>query len=114
MALLVAKLPFWEGASKGALLSVIPKSCFLLKNRFFIVFSAKHSFAEIKECNLKKQKFTKNRGCLPTCKKVFFLFVFCCLVVLFFLCAFCLDKKKQKGSFPAILEFFLFPQKACL
>ena len=31
MALLVAKVPFWEGGSKGALLSVIPKSCALLK-----------------------------------------------------------------------------------
>ena len=31
MALLVAKVPFCEGASKGGLLSVIPKSCALLK-----------------------------------------------------------------------------------
>ena len=46
MALLVAKVPFWEGASKGALLSVIPKSCALLKT-LFIVFSAKHSFADM-------------------------------------------------------------------
>ena len=34
MALLVAEVPFWEGASKGALLSVIPKSCALLKTLF--------------------------------------------------------------------------------
>ena len=34
MALLVAKVPFWEGAPKGVLLSVIPKSCALLKTLF--------------------------------------------------------------------------------
>ena len=34
MALLVAKVPFWEGAPKGVLLSVIPKSCVLLKTLF--------------------------------------------------------------------------------
>ena len=34
MALLVAKVPFWEGASKGALPSVIPKSGALLKTLF--------------------------------------------------------------------------------
>ena len=39
IALSVAKVPFWEGASKGALLSVIPKSCALLKTLFYSVFS---------------------------------------------------------------------------
>ena len=34
MALLVAKVPFWEGASKGALLSVVPKGFVLLKALF--------------------------------------------------------------------------------
>ena len=34
MALLVAKVPFWEGASKGGLLSVISESCALLKTVF--------------------------------------------------------------------------------
>ena len=77
MALLVAKVPFWEGASKGVLLSVIPKSCvLLLKTLFFIVFSAKHSFAEMKECNLKRANIPTIGGCLPTCKKVFFLLFF--------------------------------------
>ena len=55
MALLVANVPFWEGPSKGALLSVIPKSCVLLK-RILKVFSAKRSFADMKECNSKKTK----------------------------------------------------------
>ena len=57
-----------------------------------------------------KQKFTKNRRCLPKCKKVFFCYVFfllfggfvfvACVLVL----VFC--KKAQKGYFPAILEVF--------
>ena len=34
MALLASKMPFWERASRGALLSVMPKSCALLKTRF--------------------------------------------------------------------------------
>ena len=34
MALSVAKVPFWEGAPKGVLLSVIPTSCALLKTLF--------------------------------------------------------------------------------
>ena len=38
MALLVAKVPFWEGASKGVL-SVTPESCVLLKASFYSVFS---------------------------------------------------------------------------
>ena len=72
----------------------------------------------MKECNLKRN--TKNRGCLPKCKKVFFVVcLFCFLVVLFFVaCVFVLlfCKKAQKGYFPANLEafcLFLFPQKAC-
>ena len=34
MALLVAKVPFWVFTRKGVLLSVIPKSCALLKTLF--------------------------------------------------------------------------------
>ena len=76
-----------------------------------IVFSAKHSFAEIKECNLKNKKILpKIGGCLPTCKKVFFVCVFGCLVVLFFFVSiiFFVWKKTQKGYFPAILKSFFF------
>ena len=56
-----------------------------------------------------KQKFTKNRGCLPKCKKVFFWYVFfafwwfCFLLPVFVLC---FVKKAQEGYFPAILEVF--------
>ena len=57
-----------------------------------------------------KQTFTKNRGCLPKCKTVFFWYVFFCfLVVLFLLPVFwflCFVKKAPKGYFPAILEVF--------
>ena len=59
MALLVAKCHVGKGPRKGALLSVIHKSCALLK-ALFIVFSAKHSCKEIKECKSKKT-LTKNR-----------------------------------------------------
>ena len=85
------------------------------------MFSAKHSFADMRECNLRKNKtFTKIGGGLPECKKVFYLFTFLVLVVLFFVslcfCGFVLLKKAQKGHFPAILEVFVYfvPQKACL
>ena len=110
MTLLVAKVPFWEGASKAVLLSVIPKSCVLLKTLFYCVFS-EHSFAEIKECNLKtKQKFTKNRWVFANMFFVFLFVYFCCLVVLFFsLCLiFCLERQKQKCYCPAILGYFFF------
>ena len=69
-----------------------------------------------------KQKFTKNRGCLPKCKKVFFwyVFFFCFLVVLFLLPVFrflCFVKKGPKRLFSCNFRGFLsiwFPQKACL
>ena len=57
-----------------------------------------------------KQKFTKNRGCLPKCKKVFFgmfffaFWWFCFLLPVFWFL--CFVKKAQKGYFPAILEVF--------
>ena len=89
------KVPFWEGASKGALLSVIPKSYVPQKALYFIVFSAKHSFANMRECNLikKNKNLTKIGGGLPECKKVFFwspfwfwwfCFSFLCVSVLLF------------------------------
>ena len=68
---------FGKGPRNGFLLSVIHKSCVLLRNTIFIVFSAKHSSAEIRECKLKKTgNLPKLWGCLPTCKEVFSLFVF--------------------------------------
>ena len=94
---------------KGVLLSVIPKSCALLKTLFYSVFSktqlCRHERLQLEQ----KQKFTKNRGCLPKCKKVFFWYVFfafwwfCFLLPVFLSCV---CKKAQKGYFPAILEVF--------
>ena len=106
MALLVAKVPFWVFTRKGVLLSVIPKSCALLKTLFYSVFSKRHERMQLE----KNKSVAKNRGCLPKCKKVFFgMFFFCFLVVLFFVaCVFVLVfcKKAQKGYFPAIFEVF--------
>ena len=75
MALLVAKVPFWEGASKGGFTICDTQKLCSAENTIFIVFSAKHSFAKMKECELKKTEIYKIGGCLPACKKVFF-FVF--------------------------------------
>ena len=58
----------------------------------FRVLAPKHSFADMRECNLnkKKQKFTKNKGLFAKMQKVFFWSVFCFLVFFFFLCVFVL------------------------
>ena len=75
---------------------------------YFIVFSAKHSFAEIKECKFKNINLPNIGACLPTCKKVFFcLFLFvswCFFFVLVCFVLFCLETAK-KGYFPAISVF---------
>ena len=94
------------------------KLCFA-ENTIFIVFSAKHSFADMKECNLKKKlnkTLPKIGGCLPKCKKVFFVvcflffggfvFVACVFVLLF-------CKKDKKAIFLQFWRFFVYfvPQK---
>ena len=106
IALLVAKVPFWEGAPKGLLLSVIPKSCVLLKNTIFIVFSAKHSFADMRE----QKKMTKIGVVCQNGQRCFFGpfwgfggFVF--WVSLCF-CASVLYAIARNGYFPAFLEVF--------
>ena len=113
MALLIAKVPFWVFPRKGALLSVMPKSCVLFSKTQL----CRHERMQLEQ----KQIFTKNRGCLPKCKKVFFLVCFFCfLVVLFFVACvlvlvFC--KKGPKRLFSRNFKGFLsilFPQKACL
>ena len=68
----------------------------------------------MKECNLKKTTNSpKIRGCLPTHKKVFFLFFF--VVVLFSFCSVCLFFlwKGPERLFPAVLEAFtlLLPKR---
>ena len=107
MALLVLKVPFWERASKGGFTICDTQELCSADNTIFIVFSAKHSFAEIKECKLKnKHKFTKNWGLFANMQKGVFLFV---LFVLGF----------SPLCFCSVLLFqrfcsILFPQKACL
>ena len=74
------------------------------------MFSAKHSFVDMKECNLNKNKNLPKIGVVcQNAKRSFFGmflllfggFVFCCLC---FCLVFC--KKAQKGYLPAILELF--------
>ena len=103
MALLVAKVPFWVFPRKGVLLSVIPKSCALLKTLFYSVFS-KTQLCRHERMYLDKNKnFTKTGGGLPECKKVIFFVTFLVLVCF---CAFVLFKIAQNGYFPAFLEVF--------
>ena len=86
------------------------KAVLCWKHNFYSVFSktqlCRHERMQLEQ----KQKFTKNRGCLPKCKRSFFgMCFFCFLVILFFVaCVFvlCFVKKAQKGYFPAILEVF--------
>ena len=113
MALLVVKVPFGKGPRKGFTICDTPKLC-SAENTLFIVFSAKHSFADMNECNTtRKQNITKIGVCLPKCKKVIFFGQCFCFFGGFdfsFLC-FCASvcKKAQKGKFPSMLEvFFLF------
>ena len=69
------------------------KAVFCCKHYFYSV-SAKHSFAEIKECKLKQRKFTKNRGGVCQHAKRCFFFV-CCVFSLCFL----FGKEPQKVIF---------------
>ena len=108
MALLVANVPFWEGAWKGLYSLWYLKAVFCWKHDSYSVFS-ETQLCRNKRVQLEKQeKIPNTGGCLPTCKKVFFLFVF--FVVWWFwfsLCVFfSLVGKTPKGYFPAILESF--------
>ena len=79
----------------------------------FIVFSAQHSFAEIKEGELKNNNLPKFGCCLPTCIVYFCFFggfVFCFSVFLLF----CLAKKPNKVIFLQFLSFFVPPKSLCL
>ena len=54
MTLLVAKVPFWErGLEKGALLSVIPKSCALLKTHFYSISNKLQKPQKVISCNFR-------------------------------------------------------------
>ena len=113
MALLVAKCHFGKGPRKGGIyyLWYLKKLCFA-ENTIFIVLSAKHSFADMKECNLKKkQNFAKNRGLFAKMQKgVYLVCFFGFLVVLFlflrvFVFLFC--KRGPKRLFSCNLDFVL-------
>ena len=117
MALLVAKVPFWEGAPKGVLLSVIPKSCVLLKTLFYSVFSK----TQLCRPERAKQNKTKIRVVCQNGQRCFFwsffgFWWFCFLGFSVFLC-FCFVHNSPKWLFSCIFRVFLsilFPQKACL
>ena len=97
------------------------KAVFCWKHYFYSAFSktqlCRHERMQLEQ----KQKFTKNRGYLPKCKKVFFWYVFFCfLVVLFFVACVLVLVFCRKGptrlfscNFRGFLSI-LFPQKACL
>ena len=95
------------------------KAVLCWKHYFYSVFSktqlSRHERMQLEQ----KQKFTKNRGCLPKCKKVFFDFFFafwwfCFLLPVFlFLCCVKRPRKAISCNFRGLLSI-LFPQKACL
>ena len=109
MALLVSKVPFWEGASTGGFTTCDTQKLCSVESTIMIVLSAKHSFAEIKECNLKKkQNFTKNWGLFANMQNGV-LFCFLCFLALWFspLCCF----KPKTGYFPAGFHFSICSPK---
>ena len=96
MALLVVKVPLWEGAWKGALLFVIPKSCVPLE---------------------KQEEFTKMGGGVCQHARRCFLFVFLSFGGFVSLCVFyflCLEKKKKPKVISCNFRVFFFfcPQKS--
>ena len=98
MALLVAKVLFWEGALKGVFTIFDTQKLCSAENTIFKMFLAKHSFAEIKECKLKQSRnLSKNWGCLPTCKKIFCLFW--CFGFSSLFCSFLCGKSSKKAIF---------------
>ena len=122
MALLVAKVSFWVSLEKGFYYLWCLKAVFCWKHYFYSAFSktqlCRHERMQLEQ----KQKFTKNRGCLPKCKKGLFLVCFffafwwfCFLLPVFWFL--CFVKKGPKRLFSCNfrgLLSILFPQKACL
>ena len=110
MALLVSKVPFWERASKGGFTICETQKLCSAENAVFIVLSAKHNFAEIKECKLKNLNLPKLGGCLPTCKREFLFVCFWLFCFLFpvFLVFFVWKKSSKKAIFLPFSSSFLF------
>ena len=103
MALLVAKVPFWVFPRKGVYYLWYTKAVLCWKH-LFIVFSAKHSFVDMKECNLKKNKNLPKIGAVCQNAKRFFWGMFFLLfggfvfLLPLFLCL-CFVKRPQKAIF---------------
>ena len=100
MALLVAKVPFWEGVSKGVVTICDTQKLCSAENTILSCFS-KTQFTEIAECKSQKNRNLPNiGGCLPTGKTGVFLLVF---LVLWFFCFLCfllfLEKSPNKVTF---------------
>ena len=79
------------------------KAVFRWKHYFYSVFSKTQLCRHERMYLDKKQKFTKNSGCLPKCKKVFFWYVFfvfwwfCFLLPVFLFL--CFVKRPKKAIF---------------
>ena len=97
---------FWEGSSKGfLLLSVIHKSCVLVKTLF--LFFSKQSFAEKNSVSWKTEMYQKLGVVWQHAKRCIFSV---CFVLCFFLFVCVIfwggGKKPPKGYFPVIFEAF--------
>ena len=105
MALLVSKVAFCEGASKGGFTICNAQKLCSAENTILLLFWAKHSYAEIKDCKLKNKKLPKIGGYLPACKKVFFFGAPSCYFSLFL---FFFWKKPKKAIFLQFWSYFYF------
>ena len=114
------KCHFGFSLEKGLYYLWYLKAVLCWKHYFYSVFSktqlCRHERMQLEQ----KQTFTKNRGCLPKCKKVFFWYVFCVfwwfcflLPVFLFLCFVKGPKRLFSCNFRVFLSI-LFPPKACL
>ena len=110
------KCHFGKGPGKGVLLSVIPKSCFLLKALFYSVFSETQLCRNTRVQLENKKNLPRIGGCLPACKKVFFCL--CFLLFFWWFCFFfvcfilCLEEKTKKAIFLQFQSILLFsPQR---
>ena len=96
-------LPFWEGPSKGVFTICDTQKLCSAENAILKVFSAKHSFAEIKSVSWKTEIYQILGAVCQHAKRCFFLFSFGAL----FFFVFCW-KSPQKAIFLQVWRFFLF------
>ena len=115
MTLLVAKVPFWEGASKGGFTSCDTQKLCSAENTIYSFLSAKHSFAEIKVSVKRKTEIYQKLGAVcQHAKRCFCVFCFLgwfCFSLCF--CSFVLQKKAKQAIFLQFWSSRIFPQKAC-